>query len=164
VPAYHSLLVQMTPGSIGKDMLEQKIFELITEKRSDHEKGETWTIPVNYEGPDLEEVTGRLGLSVEELIRLHTGTIYPVFFIGFLPGFLYLGQTPNELHIPRKAIPRARVQKGSVGLAGSQTGIYPCESPGGWQIIGTTDFEWFNLNSNSPSLINPGDSIQFVAV
>lgn len=127
-----------------------------------------WEIPVCYESeelaPDLEQVAAQLGMSPEKLIEAHTSHEYTVYGIGFLPGFLYLGGLPSALEIPRREHPRARVEKGSVGLAAKQTGIYPRESPGGWHIIGNCPVPVFRVGENPPVRLKLGDRIRFFPI
>ena len=128
---------------------------------------EEWELPVCYEsdfGPDLEAVASRLNLSVDALIRAHTSRPFRVYGIGFLPGFLYLGDVPESLQVPRKESPRLKVAKGSVGLAGKQTGVYPQDSPGGWNIIGNCPIPLFDPKQDPPCLIGAGDLVRFRAV
>lgn len=123
-----------------------------------------WTLPVCYDlefGIDIEEVSKKLGLTVEELINQHTSNQYVVYGIGFLPGFMYLGGLPETLEVPRRAEPRLKVAKGSVGLAAKQTGIYPQNSPGGWNIIGNCPIPLFNPAKKTPCFVKVGDRIQF---
>jgi KipI family sensor histidine kinase inhibitor len=123
-----------------------------------------WRIPVCYDaefGIDIEEVSKTLKLSKDELIKQHTSYQYIVYGIGFLPGFMYLGGVPESLEIPRRAEPRLQVAKGSVGLASKQTGIYPQESPGGWNIIGNCPIPLFNPSLKAPCFVKVGDKIQF---
>ncbi|MFA1641962.1 5-oxoprolinase subunit PxpB [Chryseomicrobium imtechense] len=124
-------------------------------------------IPVVYggqEGPDLAFVAKHTGLSEEQVIAKHTSVLYPVEMIGFAPGFPYLAGLPEVIHAPRKQTPSGKIVAGSVGIAGSQTGVYSIATPGGWQIIGRTAVQLFLPNENPPSLLQPGDLIQFVAV
>lgn len=124
-------------------------------------------IPVDYSeefAPDLEFVADFAKLSVEEIIKIHTAQTYRVFMIGFLPAFAYMGEVDARIAAPRKRTPRLKIEKGSVGIAGKQTGIYPLESPGGWQIIGKTDLEMFQTENNEISLLKTGDSVQFYNV
>ena len=102
--------------------------------------------------------------SVADIVRLHTETDYLVYFIGFQPGFLYLGGLHQNLLVPRKSTPRVRVDKGSVGIGGAQTGVYPQNSSGGWNIIGKSPLNFFNMKATNPCFAKPGDRIQFVAV
>ena len=126
-----------------------------------------WKIPVCYDldfGIDLEEIAKQNNIAISEIIHLHSSTIYPVYFIGFLPGFLYLGGLDNRLHFPRKPTPRLKVEKGSIGIGNSQTGIYPNESPGGWNLIGKTPINFFDLTKRQPCFAKSGDKIQFVSI
>lgn len=126
-----------------------------------------YKIPVCYEAsfaPDLEAVCTQLKLSPEALISKHSQATYTVYGIGFLPGFMYLGGLNPELEIPRKSSPRMKVPAGSVGLAAKQTGIYPCESPGGWQLIGQTPIPLFNPLQDPPFFAQVGDKIQFIPI
>ncbi len=124
-------------------------------------------IPVRYggtHGPDLSEVAERLQLTENEVIDLHTAAEQTVLMVGFLPGFPYLGPLPDTLHLPRRDTPRLRVPPGSVAIAGGQTGIYPQASPGGWHLIGHTDFRLFDPTERPPARLQPGQRVRFVAV
>lgn len=124
-------------------------------------------IPVCYHAslaPDLPAVAARSGLSIAEAVQLHIATEYRVFMLGFLPGFPYMGTVDARIATPRLAQPRLRVPAGSVGIAGAQTGIYPHESPGGWNLIGRTPLYIFNAQSESPTLLQPGDRVRFSPV
>ncbi|PTQ53912.1 MAG: Allophanate hydrolase 2 subunit 1 [Hydrogenibacillus schlegelii] len=121
-------------------------------------------IPVRYDGEDLEALAERTGLSREDIVRLHSGTIYTVYMIGFMPGFPYLGEVPEPLRVPRRSVPRTRVPAGAVGIAGAQTGIYPYESPGGWWIIGHTPVKMFDPAADPPVRLRIGDRVRFVPV
>jgi inhibitor of KinA len=121
-------------------------------------------VPVCYEvafAPDLEVVAGHAGLSAEEVIELHTSVTYRVYLIGFVPGFPYMGMTDPRLEMPRRAEPRLRVAPGSVGLAGRQTGIYPLETPGGWQVIGRTPLRLFDAGRAPCCLLEAGMRVRF---
>lgn len=122
-------------------------------------------IPVRYGGafrPDLEHVAEHCRLSPSEVINMHSQAEYLVYFLGFQPGFAYLGGLPQQLHTPRRAEPRLKIEAGSVGIGGSQTGIYPAASPGGWQIIGRTTLALFNPRQNPPTALQAGDIVRFV--
>ena len=122
-------------------------------------------IPVIYggeAGPDLEEVARHHQLTTRQVVELHASADYVVYFIGFQPGFPYLGGLDKRLHTPRRAEPRVLVPAGSVGIGGSQTGIYPLASPGGWQLIGRSNLQLFNPQNQPPTVLRPGDSIRFV--
>ena len=115
-------------------------------------------------GPDIDFVAEVHGLSQKQVIELHSNAHYQVLFLGFQPGFVYLHGLTAKLHTPRRANPRTHVAKGSVAIGAEQTGIYPADSPGGWHIIGHTDFTLFNCHANPPSVIQPGDTLQFVCL
>ncbi|NRA92943.1 MAG: 5-oxoprolinase subunit PxpB [Psychroserpens sp.] len=126
-----------------------------------------WKIPVCYDeefGIDLKDISQNLSLSKTEIIGLHSSSIYTVFFIGFLPGFLYLGGLDKKLFHPRKKAPRTSIKKGAVGIGNQQTGIYPNSSPGGWQIIGNSPLEFFDTSKNEPCFAKPGDKIEFTPI
>lgn len=126
------------------------------------------TIPVCYDnneyGPDLQEVAKLNNLTVTDIIQVHTSAIYKVYMIGFVPGFAYMGGMPEILATPRRVIPRKSVPAGSVGIAGKQTGVYPLNTPGGWQIIGRTPVVLFDVNREQPSLLKAGDRVIFKSI
>jgi len=124
-------------------------------------------IPVCYDvslAPDLKAVATHAHISVEELIRIHTASVYTVYMIGFLPGFPYMASVDKKIQMPRKAQPQLIVPAGSVGIAGEQTGIYPLDSPGGWQLIGQTPLLLFDVALETPCLLEPGQQVQFHAI
>ena len=124
-------------------------------------------IPVRYGGeygPDLLDLAQQKNMTVRELVERHTAPIYTVYFMGFQPGFPYLGGLSPELYSPRHAVPRLQVPAGSVGIGGEQTGIYPFASPGGWQLLGRTELPLFNLENEQPTLLQAGDTLSFVAI
>jgi KipI family sensor histidine kinase inhibitor len=114
-------------------------------------------------GPDLEAVASHLGLRVDEVIRIHSEKIYTVYMMGFTPGYPYMGKLDDALIMPRLETPRTRVPAGTVAIAGSQTGIYSIESPGGWNLIGWTPLKLFDPTSESPFLFTPDDEVKFIA-
>ena len=118
-------------------------------------------IPVIYDGEDLATVAETNNLTIKEVIKIHTAPTYKVFMMGFLPGFAYLGGLDARITMPRKATPRTKVAAGSVGIAGNQTGIYPSESPGGWQLIGRTDKQLYTPHLPEITLLKAGDYVQF---
>lgn len=124
-------------------------------------------IPVCYGGefgPDLDEVAARHGLTARQVIRRHSRPLYRVYFLGFLPGFAYLGGLPPSLETPRRPRPRLHVPAGAVGIAGEQTGVYPLQTPGGWQIIGQTPLRVYDPRREAPALLSAGDRVKFVPV
>jgi len=177
VPAYASLTVFFDllllanaplPGKSGFDKARTYLLGLNEETGLSLDTAETSvvTIPVCYAaalGTDLEYVAARTGLSAEEVIRLHSEAVYKVCMIGFIPGFAYLGGLNPLLAIPRKGTP-VKVQPGAVGITGTQTCVYPLETPGGWQIIGHTHVRMFDPNRLRPALLKAGDLVRFEPV
>lgn len=166
--AYNSLTIkyknQINSLSLEIDKLKSSYENLIVKKRTSNY---IWTIPVCYDeqfGIDLQEASKKIHLSKEEIIKQHFSAIYTVYFIGFLPGFLYLGGLNKQLSVERKATPRFLVEKGSIAIAGSQTGIYPCDSAGGWNVIGKTPIPFFDIEKENPCFAKSGDKIRFKAV
>jgi KipI family sensor histidine kinase inhibitor len=169
VPAYGSLLVVYDPLQAAPEALALQIEDLCEFDAADEpeELHRLIEVPVVYggeDGPDLDAVAAYHGLTDEEVIRLHTGTAYRVYMIGFTPGFPYMGQLPEALDTPRRETPRTHIPKGSVAIAQRQTGIYPVVSPGGWQIIGRTPLELFDPLQNKPSLMVMGDEVRFTSI
>ena len=166
VPAYATLLLHYDP-------LILTCAQAIDWVRDEmHSVQETWAqaprrvdVPVRYggeDGPDLAFVASYHGASAAEIVRIHAGGDYTVFMMGFTPGFPYMGKLDDAIATPRLESPRTRVPVGSVGIAGAQTGIYPIESPGGWQLIGRTSLKLFDPAAASPFLFSPGDSVRFL--
>ena len=168
IPAYNSLTLVHRKKIDDPEALIGKLKDWYAKTKSHIPlKRQLWKLPVCYEleyGIDLSEVSAYLNMTVEQIIDLHTSHVYTVYGIGFLPGFMYLGGLPQALEVPRKATPRLHVQQGSVGLAGQQTGIYPQESPGGWNIIGNCPIPIFNVEKAEPCFVNIGDRIQFYPI
>ena len=168
VPSYNSLTIICQNAEFDFNAKKTNLLEWYKKKRSPLRlKRSLWKLPVCYDtefGLDLEETANNLFVSIDELIQMHTSHQYTVYGIGFLPGFMYLGGLPKNLETQRKETPRLHVDKGSVGLAGKQTGIYPQNSPGGWNIIGRCPVPMFNLNLENPCFVNVGDRIQFVPI
>jgi inhibitor of KinA len=167
-PGYASLLIDFDPLRLTHDELaavaEQPGSASDTPGGAD---GDVVVIPVCYDiefGPDLPDVGQHAALSVEEVIRLHSAPTYLVYFLGFSPGFVYLGGLSEALQTPRLATPRTSIPAGSVGIAGSQTGIYPVNSPGGWRLIGRTPLRMFDPDATPPTRLQSGDRMCFVAV
>ncbi len=167
-PAYASLLIDFNPFEITHAELEEYVRELteLTTIATDT-SSRTISIPVCYDAdfaPDLSDVAAHNGISTNDVIDLHTSTTYLVYFLGFSPGFAYLGGLDSKLHTPRLATPRKHVIAGSVGIAGEQTGVYPIDSAGGWRLIGRTPLRMFDPNADPPSRLQPGDHVQFRAI
>ncbi len=168
VPAYNSLTVINNETTLELEEYTELLMQAYEAKMKKRTLRRTlWKLPVCYDtsfGIDLEEVAEALETSTEEVVRMHTEHTYIVYGIGFLPGFMYLGGLPEALEVPRKSTPRLQVPKGSVGLAGKQTGVYPQQSPGGWNIIGKCPIPIFNVEKEQPCFVEVGDRIQFHAI
>ena len=168
VIAYNSLTLTFDRDKTHHQKLQQEINKLRNSKREAGKSGNRlWKIPVCYNeefGIDLQEISNAKGLTIGEIIAKHCRPTYTVYFIGFLPGFLYLGGLPPELHQPRKSVPRIRIKKGAVAIGGSQTGIYPLESPGGWNVLGNTPLSFFDPHTSPPCFASPGDKLQFYPI
>ncbi len=168
VPAYRSLALIYDPELTAPGTLQRAIADLgRPECRSDASKPKIVEIPVCYEGefgPDMEIVSKHANLSAERIIALHCALDYPIYMIGFTPGFCYLGGMDPSLRTPRRKTPRTSVPEGSVGIAESQTGMYPVESPGGWQIIGRTPLRLFAPERENPFIYKAGDMIRFIPI
>lgn len=168
IPAYRSLLIIYDPLITNSMLLQHQIEDL--QKKSeviDIPEPKTVEIPVAYGGefgPDLEWVARYHKTSTEEVIRLHTGTSYQVYMIGFTPGFPYMGELPERLATPRRQTPRTMIPEGSVAIAQRQTGIYPVESPGGWHILGRTPMKLFDPLQIPPTLLEMGDLVRFFSI
>lgn len=168
IPAYSSLLVCYDSTKIQYATLANFLQTILHSSQVDISSSPRLVeIPVTYGdkfGPDLEFVARWSGLSKAQVIELHVSIVYRVYFIGFTPGFAYLGRVPSQIAAPRLETPRARVPAGSIGIAGGQTGIYPMETPGGWRLIGRTTQTLFDPKNDSPTLLRPGDRVKFVSV
>ncbi|CAN5647392.1 5-oxoprolinase subunit PxpB [soil metagenome] len=167
VPAYTSFAVHYDPCAATADELVATLRAIVTSALSDEPfSGESRivTIPVRYDGPDLQAVADATGLSVENVIARHSSAEYFVYMMGFAPGFAYLGELDPALHLPRREAPRTRVPRGAVAIAGAQTAVYPLETPGGWHLIGSTDLSMFDARRDPPSLLRAGDRVRFEPV
>jgi KipI family sensor histidine kinase inhibitor len=166
-PAYSSVLIDFDPRRSTHAEVEEMVRARIEQAQdAPLDLSRQVEIPVFYGGeygPDLEEVARHTGLSPAEVIRLHAGADYLVYFLGFSPGFPYLGGLPAELATPRLPAPRKKVPAGSVAIGGGQTGIYPMETPGGWRIVGRTTLRLFDAEASPPALLRAGDHVRFVA-
>lgn len=165
VPAFRSLLVRHDPLAGGRHAMEEAVAALArTCGTSATAAPRRWTIPVLYDGQDLDELGRASGLTRDEIAALHSGTEFTVHMLGFMPGFAYLGGLPEALRLPRRASPRLKVPAGSVAVADSLCAVYPWDSPGGWHLIGRTPVRFFDLGRDPPSLLAPGDRVRFRAV
>ena len=168
VPAYCSLLIQYDPLELSWSQVKTAVAQLLAE-RQDIKAPEPRIVrvPVVYGqafGPDIEFVAEHNGIRVEEVIRLHSEALYTVYMLGFTPGFAYLGGLAEAIATPRLPTPRNSVPGGSVGIAGSQTGIYAISSPGGWRLVGRTPARLFDATRARPTLLEPGDKVRFVPI
>ena len=168
VPTYRSLLVYFEPLQINARKLRATLHSLVQSLvESEIPKPKLIEIPTVYGGeygPDLEFVAARNSLSTSEVVQIHTGTPYLTYMIGFIPGFPYLGGMSPKIATPRLETPRTKIPAGSVGIAGSQTGIYPAESPGGWRLIGRTPLQLFDPRREPPALFQTGDYLNFISI
>jgi KipI family sensor histidine kinase inhibitor len=169
VPAYASLSVFFDPRRADAEQLRERLAALAAEplptlRPSDLPTARLITIPVRYDGPDLEEVAARTGLTRAEVIHRHTSRDYRVYLLGFAPGFGYLGDLDPSLVLPRRREPRTRVAAGSVAIAGAQTAVYPLATPGGWHLLGSTALSMFDPGRDPPALLRPGDRVRFEAL
>ncbi len=176
IPAYNSVTVVYDMPFLKKEVktvtvyewISRQIGKLIDSVEIDIEKkSRLIRIPVCYDfslAPDLVSLAADHKINVDDVIKLHTGKTYRVFMIGFMPGFAYMGSVDEKIITPRKANPRTSVPAGSVGIAGEQTGIYPFDSPGGWQLIGQTPVKMFDAEKEMPCFLQPGDEVQFYPI
>ena len=168
VPAFASLLVYYDPMTAGYEEMKALVEEAAGQAGEEQqETGKLVEIPVCYGGQygeDLEYVAEHAGLTAQEVIALHSGREYRIYMLGFLPGFPYLGGLDRRLFTPRLSNPRTRILAGSVGIGGEQTGIYPCDSAGGWQLIGRTPQTLFTPGRGGKFPYQAGDRIRFVPI
>lgn len=171
VPTYRSILVSYDPLVAGYSEVFDLLGSLLDSSSASEEKSgfeaKIIELPVVYggvDGPDIDNVAEAAGMSRQEVIDIHSGVDYRVYMIGFAPGFPYLGGLDERIATPRLKTPRVSVPAGSLGIAESQTGVYPNASPGGWQLIGRTAVKLFDVEKSSPSLITPGSKVRFVPV
>jgi KipI family sensor histidine kinase inhibitor len=163
VPAARTVLVRLDPGATTPAAVRETIGGLRIDRQRRPDVG-TVTVPVRYDGPDLADVAAHTGLSEAEVVARHTGSEWTVAFAGFAPGFGYLAGGDPRLEVPRRETPRTRIPAGSVGLAGRFSGVYPNDSPGGWQLIGSTTLRMWDLDRPEPALLVPGVKVRFEAV
>ncbi|KYZ75885.1 allophanate hydrolase [Anaerosporomusa subterranea] len=170
VPTYRSVMVYFDPVLITRSDLTKTIYcflDQIVSKSSEQNPRKVISVPVCYGGvfgPDMDFVVRRTGLSIQEVITIHTSKSYLIYMLGFIPAFPYLGGLPEELVVPRLGKTRARIQEGSVGIAARQTGFYTVESAGEWRIIGRTPLKAFNPEASNPFAFAAGDYLRFTSV
>lgn len=167
-PAYASVLVTFDPRAVEPDDVRALLQDCLRDLDAiDLPPSRSIEIPVCYDpefGPDLQEVASHDGLSVDEVVAIHCGATYRVDFLGFSPGFPYLSGMSPRIAAPRLAVPRTRVPAGSVAIGGTQTGVYPLASPGGWRLIGRTPLRLFRLEASPPALLQMGDTVRFARI
>ncbi|MDR3747863.1 MAG: 5-oxoprolinase subunit PxpB [Acidobacteriota bacterium] len=167
-PGYGSLLIDFDPLQLSHEELASILEQAVADANDrPYFVARMVTLPVCYDpefGLDLLELAQSANLTVEQFASQHSLPLYRVYFLGFSPGFAYLGGLPEPLHAPRLATPRPRVAAGSVGIAGSQTGIYPVDSPGGWRIIGRTPMRLFSPGATQPTLLHPSDLVRIFPI
>ena len=166
VPAYSTLLIHYDPLTLTFDQVTDWVRERMTQlDDAYHRTPRKLEVPVRYggaSGPDLEPVSSSLGISSADVIRIHSEREYSVYMMGFTPGFPYMGTLDERLILPRLQTPRTLVRAGTVAITGSQTGIYPLDSPGGWHLIGWTPLTLFDPSSDTPFLFSAGDVVKFI--
>jgi len=169
IPSYTSILISYDFLQVGYKKICKDISEVLEHANEFYDEIATRTIsiPVCYDldlGLDLELLSKRAKMSIEDVISLHVSKKYFVYAIGFSPGFPYMGEVDDKIATPRLANPRAKVPKGSVGIADNQTAIYPQQSPGGWNILGRTPIEMFDVSYDGFSYLQVGDKVKFEAI
>lgn len=168
VPAYATLLIHYNPLELTFEQLKNWVREKMDQVKDSFDRTpRRIEVPVRYggaSGPDLETVAVSKGISPADVIRIHSEREYTVYMMGFTPGFPYMGLLDEKLIMPRMETPRTQVKAGAVAIAGSQTGIYPLDSPGGWHLLGSTSLRLFDPVSAAPFLFSPGDVVKFIPV
>ena len=168
VPTYCSLTIHYAPEKIRYEALKEKLEALLAVSHKAQKLNTiVMEIPVVYGGeygPDLETVAAHNGMSTEDVIRIHSGAEYLIYMLGFTPGFSYMGGMDESIATPRLKTPRVLIPAGSVGIAGKQTGIYPIDSPGGWQLIGRTPVKLYDAHRDTPILLDAGLHVKFIPI
>lgn len=168
IPSFCALLINYDPRVIGYEEIKGRIKDLLkVEIKAGDERKKIFEIPVCYGGefgPDIATIAEHAGLTEQEVIDIHSSRDYLIYMLGFLPGFCYLGGLDERIFTPRLASPRLKIEAGSVGIGGSQTGIYPLDSPGGWQLMGKTPVKTYDPDREVPILVEAGDYIRFVPI
>ena len=169
LPTYRSIIVYYNPLEISFDEIKEIVEKncVISNTKEENVRKEIVEIPVWYGGelgPDIENIAKHNNLTIEEVIKIHTSGEYLVYMLGFTPGFPYLGGMDKKIATPRLKNPRTKIPAGSVGIAGEQTGVYPIESPGGWQLLGNSPLDFFNPVKEKPFLLKAGEYIKFTSI
>jgi len=169
IPSYCALLITYDPRVMSYGTIKERVEKLLELDIEAKEEGtiKVYEIPVCYDGefgPDLDNIAKLAGMSKEEVIALHSASDYLIYMMGFMPGFPYLGGLDERIHTPRLDNPRLKIAEGSVGIGGASTGIYPLESPGGWQLMGRTPVKTYDPSREEPILLESGNYIRFVPI
>jgi len=168
IPSYRSVMIEYNPLIMDAKSMAELLMNLSRHQpRQTFKSGRTVEIPVCYGGafgPDLADVATQTCLSEEGVVKIHSSSSYPVYMMGFMPGFPFLGGMDKRIAAPRLSTPRLIIHPGSVGIAGEQTGIYPCATPGGWRIIGRTPLSIFDKSKQDPFLLAVGDTVHFLPI
>jgi len=167
VPSFRALAVYYSPLQVNRATLVPMLESYLTHQENTKTQGQTWCLPSCYDelyAPDIAEISERAGMTIDDVIKLHTSTDFQVYILGFVPGFAYMGSVPEQLRFPRRTSPRTAVPAGSVAIAGDITAVYPLESPGGWHLIGRCPVPMFDPVASPPVFLAPGDRVRFQAV
>lgn len=164
IPAYASVVLRFDPVQLGPTEAEGVAAKLLSAHARSANGGRFVEIPTRYDGADLADVAAASGMSIDALITAHASREYVAYFLGFMPGFAYLGELDARIRAPRRTSPRPRVPAGSISITDGQTAVYPFDSPGGWRLIGRTDLRMFEADRDPPNLIRPGDRVRFVPI
>ncbi len=169
LPTYCSLLVYYDPQKISYQRVVKAIreFDMSAQENIQKKQKKILLVPCLYGGsygPDLARMSEKLKLDEEEIVQIHQASDYKIYMLGFLPGFVYLGGLDERIHMPRLDVPRTKIPARSVGIGGNQTGVYPMDSPGGWQLIGSTPLDFYNPDREKPILCEAGEYIRFVSI
>jgi KipI family sensor histidine kinase inhibitor len=166
-PSYNKILIQFDPNSKKKREILDFLYSINLKEFKSKETKEFVEIPICYDDEyslDLADISQQIKLTKEEIINIHLNTSFHVYMIGFMPGYPFMGDIDKILSVPRKLSPRLNVPKGSVAIVGNLCGIYPNNSPGGWNIIGNTPLNLFLKNNNEPTLLKPGNKVKFKSI
>ena len=168
LPTFRSLMIYYDCHVVSFERLKRKVSEFDDTKVSaGAEKKKIIKVPCCYGarfGSDLHDMEKILGIDKDEIIRIHSSVCYKIYMLGFLPGFVYLGGLDKRIEVPRLSSPRVKINPGSVGIGGNQTGVYPVTSPGGWRLIGGTPLDFYDPDREKPILCNAGEYIRFVPI